>query len=441
MIMTVETILWYTHIMDRPTRRRGRRLVVTMKEGKLVRKESEKDQIEQIATDLFFKVMLKDFLGDPPRIQITGQYSFTVPRTAYEDTPPPPRKLAIAGILARLYNVDADRWEKIQYGSPNESERELFKHFAFVIKQSKKRIPAWIDKNIRDLFVEPSLYMDSFRGSDVYKFLSRQLKRKAEESKVMVFQTDMVVHDRDEVKARISRMWGYIVLEEMFKPSRSNLLGIDVYSMRNRYDKTISAYDFFRTLFYHDLVQLESPFRDVRVLGLTGERVLPIGSVVHTKKGNAFRVGRELGGGANANVYKAKTIESVSGIPSKVALKVGAKELLHEVAVYKSVEALRLEEDEEDPAIPRYYDYVYIAGIVVIVLEKINGSSSTRYGELNQDQKSVIDRAESFANYASGITLQDVLGPGNVMVGRRTDLRYREHGVYLIDLDPFGQAG
>jgi len=412
-----------------------------MEGRKLVPIESKKEQIEKIATNLFFKVVLKDFLGDPPRIQITGQYSFTVPRTAYEVTPP--RKLAIAGILSRLYHVDADTWGKIQHESPNESERELFEHFAFVTKQSKKRIPAWIGKNIRDLFVEPILYMESFRKSVLYTVLSSILDRKANESKVMVFQPDIVVYDRAQVEARISEMWGYEYLEDMFKPDRFglNILGINVSHMRKEYTKTISAYDFFRTLFHHKLVQLESPFRDVPVLGLTGERVLPIGSVVSTKKGNAFRVTRELGGGSNANVYEAETLTNVSGIPSTVALKVGSTKLLHEIAVYKSVEALRRKKYYEDPAIPRYYDYVYIAGIVVIVLEKIIGSSSTRYGDLNRDQILVIQKAASFADRASGITLNDVEGPGNVMIGRRTDTRYPKHGVYLIDLDPFGQAG
>jgi hypothetical protein len=427
--------------MSKPSRRRGRRFVFGMEGGRLVRKESEKEQIERIATDLFFKVVLKDFLGIPPRIQITGQYSFTVPRTAYEVTPP--RKLAIAGILSRLYHVDADTWGKIQHESPNKSERELFEHFAFVIKQSQMRIPVWIGKNIPDLFVEPILYMESFRKSGLYTVLSTILDKKANESEIMVLQSDMVLHDRAQVKASISKMWRYRNLEGMFKPDRFslNILGINVYRLRNQYNKTISAYDFFRTLFYHDLVQLESPFRDVPVLGLAGERELPIGSVIRTKKGNAFSVTRKLGGGANANVYEAETLENDSGIPSTVALKVGAKKLLHEVAVYKSVEAQRLEQDKEDPAIPRYYDYVYIAGIVVIVLENIDGSSRTLYQDLSWDQKKKINEAEEFANRASGITLQDVEGPGNVMIGSRTDTRYPEHGVYLIDLDPFGQAG
>jgi len=125
-------------------------------------------------------------------------------------------------------------------------------------------------------------------------------------------------------------------------------------------------------------------------------------------------------------------------IPETVVLKVGNKKQFHEQVVYEAVENLR-SRSGEDVALLRFYDFAYIAGYHIMVLEDIKGRA-TRFPDLEDEMdRFQVSQAAAFVIRATGVDLQDVEGPGNIMVGKRTDERSFEYGVYLVDLDPFGQ--
>jgi len=241
-------------------------------------------------------------------------------------------------------------------------------------------------------------------------------------------------------RVRVASGWRYSTTTEMFHPGGS-VIGINVMQKHDNRTKVASIYDLMRKLASANLVEWYTEIGDGVVPGISTERVLPQGTYITTALRNVFEVLREVGRGSNATVYEARTVSrnyQMSYIPDSVVLKVGNKKQFHEQMVYEAVEALRASSGE-DAALIRYYDFSYVAGYHIMVLEDIKGMA-TQFSDLDELDRWYITQASEFVQAAAKIALEDVTGPGNIMAGTRSDLRSQEYFVYLVDLDPFGQV-
>lgn len=233
---------------------------------------------------------------------------------------------------------------------------------------------------------------------------------------------------------RVSPNWRYRDIKEMFEPGDS-VLGINVMSMHKFISKHFSIYELLKPLRMAEIEKVNRPPEY--------EEFYEEGDIIKTYKGNSFKLLKIIGKGGNGIVYSALTYEKIptmSFITYKVILKLGRKKNFSEQMVYECVEYSKdtLNIDESQPALISYYDYAYINGVHMMVLEDIKGKP-TKYSYLNEFERELIDDAIQFVQWSSGVMLQDFAGPGNIMYGPRTDKRFEDYGIYLIDLDPFGQ--
>jgi len=275
----------------------------------------------------------------------------------------------------------------------------------------------------------------------------------------------ITVWGRNFTRIRVSPAWRYGSVEEMFELRED--YGVDVKRRHFLFARTPSIYDLTLPLYQAGLFEWRSTISDGGVPNVGETPTLAVGNVITTVGGHTFQVERTLSIGETESIYEALTlfynrpggeepfsvvddddelwgvigmvdpvdIQGLIGIPSKVILKVSTGEQFHETLVHLMVEEKR-KVSLIQPALTRYYDFAYIAGIHIMVVEDLKGEAVS-YDSLNPIGRSLIDDAEIFVSEAIGVRINNARKPFSIMTGPRTDTRNKEMGVYLVDLSPF----
>lgn len=408
---------------------------------------------------MFYDCFIRTLLEDPknkriPSLSIISQWEAKIEDDEDEKVEFNIKKLGLATILSLLFAMIQNRvWFRIEDAVLRQMKK--YKNTDRVVF-STYSIDLLMLNTFKDFLIKT--YDDMYKLSDEYNLVYSDVMEKYIKSPGFLESKRMILNIIENFDSydipnpytmrgsmarggcftkiiRVSPKWRYRDVKEMFQPGNS-VLGINVTSTHKYISKTFGISDLLKPL------SIEGYRKLTTKIGTYNDFVP--GVVVTTNKGNSFRLMRLAGKGSNGVVYYASTLERIASmpyIPDTVTLKLGYKKNFSEQMVYECVEYLKdtLDINEKNPALVSYYDYAYINGIHILVLEKIEGKPVT-YKNLTARGKEIIEDALEFAESSIGIGLQDFEGLGNIMFGKRTDKRFRDRGIYLIDLDPFGQT-